>query len=98
MRSFRYLSAALLAGAALAAGDAPGKPEYFTAAQVDAARATGETGTALIANGEFKVLASRRDKAGQSEVHATDTDIFIVVDGSATIVIGGKLVDAREVS
>ena len=43
-------------------------------------------------------MASRRDKVGQSEVHVSDTDIFIVVDGKATLVIGGKLIDAKEVA
>lgn len=90
--------ASLAAAAVLAAGDAPPRAEYFSAAQVDAARASGETGSMLIANSEFKVLAARRDKVGQSEVHVKDADIFIVIDGHATLVIGGKLVDAKEVS
>jgi mannose-6-phosphate isomerase-like protein (cupin superfamily) len=29
-------------------------------------------------------------------VHVKDTDIFIVVDGKATLVIGGKMVDAKQ--
>jgi mannose-6-phosphate isomerase-like protein (cupin superfamily) len=90
--------ASLASVAALAAGDAPGKVEYFRAAAVDAARASGETGSMLITNSEFKVMASRRDKVGQAEVHVKDTDIFIVIDGQATLVIGGKLIDAKETS
>ena len=43
-------------------------------------------------------MAARREKPGQSEVHVKDTDVFIVVDGTATIVVGGKMIDAREVS
>ena len=50
----------------------------------------------LVEDGEFRVLASRRDKAGQSEVHATDTDIFVVIDGQATIVLGGRMIDPKE--
>jgi len=30
-------------------------------------------------------MASRRDKVGQSEVHVQDTDIFIVIEGRATL-------------
>jgi mannose-6-phosphate isomerase-like protein (cupin superfamily) len=86
------------AAAALAADPAPLKVEYFNPAQVDAARAAGETGSALITNTEFKVMASRRDKPGQSEVHVSDTDVFVVIDGAATIVVGGKMVDPKEVS
>jgi mannose-6-phosphate isomerase-like protein (cupin superfamily) len=88
----------IYAAAALAADPAPNKVEYFKPAQVDAARAAGDTGSALITNGEFKVIASRREKPGQSEVHVKDTDVFIVVDGTATIVVGGKMVDPKEVS
>jgi len=101
MPRFRYLaSTAILvfAGVALAADDPPLKIEYFAPAAVDAARAAGETGTTIISNADFKVMASRRDKPGRSEVHLDDTDIFIVIDGSATIVLGGKMVDAKEVS
>jgi len=94
---FRSIVLASLASATvLAAGDAPAKVEYFRAAEVDAARASGDTGSMLIGNSEFKVMASRRDKVGQSEVHVKDTDIFIVIEGHATLVVGGKLLDARE--
>lgn len=84
-----------LAAVALAA-DAPSQPHYFKPAEVDAARAKGDTGSPLLEEADFKVLASRRDKPGQSEVHTTDTDIFVVIDGQATIVLGGKLIDPRQ--
>jgi quercetin dioxygenase-like cupin family protein len=42
------------------------------------------------------VHASRRDSAGMVEVHARDTDIIYVLDGAATVVTGGKVVDGRE--
>lgn len=84
-----------LAAAALAA-DAPSSPRYFKPAEVDAARARGETGSVLVEEPDFKVMASRRDKPGQSEVHASDTDIFVVIDGQATIVVGGRMIDPQE--
>ncbi len=98
--SFRSLVPAtfLFAAVALAADPSPLEVEYFSPAQVDAARASGETGSALITNSEFKVMASRRDKPGQSELHVSDTDVFVVIDGNATIVIGGKMIDAKQVS
>lgn len=47
-------------------------------------------------NGEnYMVHASRREKAGLSEVHDLDTDIIYVLDGMATIVTGGKSVDPK---
>jgi len=90
--------ALLAASAALAADQASLKIEYFKPAEVDAARAAGEAGSPIITNQEFKVIAARRDKPGQSEIHVADTDIFVVIDGAATIVIGGKMIDAKEVS
>jgi len=97
LRSILYV-AFIVAGSALATYDSAVKVEYFKASEVDAARASGDTGSAIIKNSEFKVMASRRDKVGQSEVHVKDTDIFIVVDGKATLVIGGKMVDAKQVA
>lgn len=47
-------------------------------------------------NGEnYMVHASRREKAGMSEVHELDTDIIYVLEGTATFVTGGKSVDAK---
>ena len=47
-------------------------------------------------NGEnYMVHASRREKAGMSEVHELDTDIIYVLDGTAVFVTGGKSVDAK---
>ena len=89
----------LASAAAFAAGDAAAPTtHYFKPAEVDIARAAGETGSMLIEAPDFKVLASRRDKPGRSEVHATDTDIFVVIDGQATIVVGGKMIEPKEIS
>jgi glc operon protein GlcG len=50
-------------------------------------------------NGEnYMVHASRREKAGLSEVHELDTDIIYVLDGTATFVTGGKSVDPKMVA
>ena len=50
-------------------------------------------------NGEnYMVHASRREKAGMSEVHELDTDIIYVLDGKATFVTGGKSVDPKMVA
>ena len=78
------------------AADAPPTPHYFTPAEVETARARGETGSVLIEDTDFKVMASRRDKPGQAEVHVTETDIFVVVEGQATIVVCGRMIEPRE--
>jgi mannose-6-phosphate isomerase-like protein (cupin superfamily) len=88
----------ILSAVAFAASDTAGQVLYFKPGQVDAARAAGDTGSALISNSEFKVMASRRDKVGQAEIHVTDTDVFIVLEGNATIAVGGKILEPKEVS
>lgn len=92
------LCTSFILSAVAIAGDSAGQVLYFKPSQVDAARASGDTGSALITNSEFKVMASRRDKVGQSEIHVTDTDVFIVLEGNATIAVGGKIIAPKEVS
>jgi len=50
-------------------------------------------------NGEnYMVHASRREKAGMSEIHELDTDIIYVLDGMATFLTGGKSIDSKMVA
>ena len=72
--------------------------ERIAAADVNAGFGKGETGDTLIVRPEFRVNASRRDGPGQAEVHLTDTDIFYVLEGKATVLTGGELVDAQAVA
>ena len=91
---------------ALAAGNTPpitednGSPAgsviYFPNEKVKAAFAKGETlvsGAAAARN--YSVFAMRRDRPGEAETHALDTDIFYVVEGSATFVTGGTAIESR---
>src|SRR4051812_44807897 len=48
-------------------------------------------GTTLLNKGAYQILTSRRVEPGQVEVHAHDTDIMYVTEGSATIVTGGTV-------
>jgi mannose-6-phosphate isomerase-like protein (cupin superfamily) len=43
----------------------------------------------------YQIHAIRRDKAGDVEQHAQETELIFVLDGSATLVTGGSIVDAR---
>ena len=52
-------------------------------------------GRPLIETGAYKVHASRRDGPGTAEVHGRDTDIFYVLEGTATLVTGGRTVDGK---
>jgi glc operon protein GlcG len=78
-----------------AMAQAAGEVEYFDARRVGAAFRKGE---ALVEDAAYKVNASRRDAAGEAEVHLTETDIFYVLDGSAVFVTGGELVEKRSTS
>jgi uncharacterized protein GlcG (DUF336 family) len=50
-------------------------------------------------NGEnYMVHASRREKSGMVEVHELDTDIIYVLDGTATIVTGGKSLESKQIA
>ena len=68
--------------------------------ELDAARvaAAFAEGAPLLENELYKVHASRRDAAGEAEVHERDTDILYVLEGEARLVTGGRMVDAREIA
>jgi glc operon protein GlcG len=85
-----------IAGAQALATPAIGAVEKRSAAEVKAAFAQGDTGATLVEGDAFRVAASRRDGAGQAELHATDTDIFYVLEGRATVIVGGELVDGKQ--
>jgi glc operon protein GlcG len=69
---------------------------YFEKDRVAAAFAKGAV---LFDNSDkYMVHASRRDKAGMVEVHQQDADIIYVLEGSATLVTGGEVVDGRVVA
>jgi quercetin dioxygenase-like cupin family protein len=69
-----------------------GTVRYVPADKVAAAFAKGQP---IVETGSYKVSASRRDKDGQAEVHARDTDIMYVVEGTATLVTGGQVVGGK---
>jgi glc operon protein GlcG len=50
-------------------------------------------GMPLLENDQFKIHASRRERPGQAEAHDHDTDIIYVLQGSATLVTGGAIVN-----
>ena len=55
-------------------------------------------GMPLLETPGYKVHASRRVEPGQAEIHTLDTDVIYVVEGSATLVTGGKAIDAKEIA
>ncbi|MGH8596613.1 MAG: heme-binding protein [Gammaproteobacteria bacterium] len=63
------------------------------AAEVVAAFAKGQP---LIETPGYKIHASRRDGPGSGEVHRHETDVIHVLEGNATLVTGGRLIDPKE--
>jgi len=70
------------------------KVTHFPAAQVSKAF---EKGMPLLEIANYKVHASYRDAPGIVEVHSKDTDIIYMLEGSATIVTGGTVVDGKNI-
>jgi mannose-6-phosphate isomerase-like protein (cupin superfamily) len=58
-------------------------------------RAGFATGRPLYEGAAYKIHASRRDGPGGAEIHSRDTDIFYILEGTATLVTGGKAVDPK---
>jgi uncharacterized protein GlcG (DUF336 family) len=68
------------------------EPTFVGSTQVAEAFAKGAP---LVENGSFKIHASRREAPGMAEVHERDTDLVYVLEGAATFVTGGMVVDPK---
>jgi glc operon protein GlcG len=84
------LLAALPAGLSAQADDS--RVNVIAHEQVAAAFAAGKP---LVEVGDYKIHASRREGPGMAEIHARDTDIAYVLQGTATLVTGGTVADAK---
>jgi glc operon protein GlcG len=89
-----------IAGAkALSNESKPAAVSYYTKETVAEAFSKG----AVLFDGaqgarNFMVHASRREKAGQAEVHANDTDIIYVLEGTASFVTGGTVIEPKNIA
>ncbi|PYS36850.1 MAG: hypothetical protein DMG14_23295 [Acidobacteria bacterium] len=83
---------AILTGAALFSAGVPAAVHYIGHDQVSATMAKGG---AIVEDPGLRVLANRRE-AGEAEFHEKTNHLFIIVEGEATFVTGGTLVDARQ--
>lgn len=63
----------------------------------DAVAKAFKSGAPLVVTNNFKVQTGNRTAPGEVEVHETDTDIFYILEGSATFVTGGEPVNVRSV-
>ena len=77
---------------ATSGGMHPSPVTYLDKETVDAAFAKGAP---LIETERYKVHASRRDAPGMVEVHMRETDVIYVLEGTATFVTGGNVIDGK---
>ena len=82
----------LIACALLTAADAPKAVSFLGHDRVAEGLAKG--GVMLTAP-NLIVQGGHREKAGEVEVHDTETDVIYVQDGEATFVAGGKMVGGK---
>ncbi len=75
--------------------DAPAPVAFYGHAQVAAALAKTTT---FHNDPDLIVLGAHRDGPGVVEVHDHETDIVYVMDGSATMVTGGKMIGGKVTS
>ncbi len=76
---------------------APTSSQPVTYLKSDKVSAAFAKGMPLLEVGNYKIHASRREAPGMAEVHTLDADIIYVLEGSATIVTGGTVVDGKTV-
>ncbi len=81
------------AGLTVGAQSADSTATHYPAAAVDASFAKGGT---LLEIRNVRVLTATRTQGGEAELHANDADIFHVLEGTATFLVGGTLIAARE--
>lgn len=79
----------------LAAPTSPPTVTHIAAAQVEGAFAKGSP---LLKTAGYKIHASRREKPGLAEVHTRDTDIVYVLQGTATLITGGTLMEGKPIA
>jgi quercetin dioxygenase-like cupin family protein len=89
-----FLAAAAACVAQLASKPPESPVIYFPNEKV---AAVFEKGGVLLdgAGRNYTIVAGRREKPGVAEVHTLDTDVVYVLDGSATYVTGGRLVEGK---
>lgn len=86
---------ATLASTAPLATPHDGAVTFIGADEVTAAFAKGRPLTETV---NYKIHASRREAGGMAEVHVRDTNLIYVLEGSATLVTGGRVVAPKTVA
>ena len=103
IRSIAVILALLVAAPVLAQD--PSKLVYYTGRQIESdirkapANEIGESEINLIERTpQHAGILLRRTKPGKAESHATEADVWYVIDGGCVLTVGGSLVDGKQTS
>jgi mannose-6-phosphate isomerase-like protein (cupin superfamily) len=93
MKTLLFAAGVALIATAACAADGPGV--YTSAATLNGtlAKATDDPAVFNVPTGPHGpvVVAARRGKTGDVEVHDAMNDVFVVREGTATVLVGGKV-------
>ena len=98
MKSILSLIGALTFAALAKTSDAQSPATGATVINSNKVAAAFAKGMPLLETSEYKIHASRRDAPGVAEIHTRDTDIIHVLEGSATFVTGGTVVEPKTIA
>jgi mannose-6-phosphate isomerase-like protein (cupin superfamily) len=86
----------------LPAGFAVYHPSDLKQQETKLTEQAGKTKSASVTLDKFAAnhfsMLSYREASGQAEIHQHMSDLFVVQNGEATLVVGGEVPDAKEVS
>lgn len=94
-RAARLIAAGIAFAATALAQDSGSGVRYYPAADVAAAFAKGAVLYDGAGGSNYMIHASRREKPGMAEVHVKDADLIYVMEGGATFVTGGRVIEGK---
>jgi len=92
----RIVTVIVMLAACLAVASAQQPAPQVTYLDAEKFAALAAKGGALANGPDFTASLAKRNKPGQVEIHTKETDIFFIVDGSATFVTGGTMIGGKE--
>lgn len=103
MKTMRYFTILVASTLTLAAAHAQQAAQVFSRSDIQqqlakllpGSQSKGSSGSTLGEYGTHALKLSLRSTSGGAEVHAHFDDVMVVLDGSATLVTGGTVVDAK---
>jgi len=95
MRILLHTHLFCLGGALLLAGSLWAQAPTYVDSQKVLDNFGKQGGNPLVPGEAYRVQTDRRTTNGNIEIHEKETDIFYIVDGSATLIVGGTAVEPK---